>query len=356
MTALTSPTATLTAQGLSRRYGSVWALRDCSLTLPAGRVVGLVGPNGAGKTTLIHLALGLLEPTAGAIQVLGYAPRDHEREVLARVGFVAQQRPLYKQFTVEQHLQLGAHLNARWDDVRARERLRRYAIPLDRKVRTLSGGQQAQVALTLALGKRPQLLLLDEPLAELDPLARQEFLRTLLVAATEEGITVLFSSHVVAELERFCDYLIILLEGQVRVAGDVDELLAAHQRLSGVTASDLRSDASDARAPSAPRGAAWSGSQTAAEDALAREAGVVAVTRGGGQTTLIVRQEAELPRIGWEVGRITLEELVLAYMANPSQSLILPPAAALDGALDSGEVGRVGNAEHRAENREERAP
>jgi ABC-2 type transport system ATP-binding protein len=155
MTGLTGPTAVLTTQGLSKRYGSVQALRDCSLSLPAGRVVGLVGPNGAGKTTLLHLALGLLEPTAGSIQVLGYAPRAHEQEVLARAGFVAQQRPLYKQFTGEQHLQLGAHLNAHWDDARARERLRRYAIPLDRTVRTLSGGQQAQVALALALGKRP---------------------------------------------------------------------------------------------------------------------------------------------------------------------------------------------------------
>ncbi len=340
---MTVPTAVLMAQGLSKRYGSVWALRDCSLSLPAGRVVGLVGPNGAGKTTLLHLAL---EPTAGEIRVLGYAPRRQERAVLARVGFVAQQRPLYKHFTVEQHLQLGARLNAHWDDARARERLRRYAIPLDRKVRTLSGGQQAQVALALALGKRPQLLLLDEPLANLDPLARQEFLRTLLVAATEEGITVLFSSHVVAELERFCNYLIILLEGHVRVAGDVDELLAAHWRLTGATASDIPSDAR------AIRDTERIGSDTPADDALEREAGVVAVTRNGRQTTMIVRREAALPRIGWEVDAVTLEELVLAYMANPSQSLILPPTASMDAGQERQNTGNVGTAEHR----EERVP
>ena len=329
-------TAALVAHGLSKQYGHVWALRDCALSLPAGRVVGLVGPNGAGKTTLLHLALGLLEPTAGEIHVLGYAPRDQVREVLARVGFVAQQRPLYRQFTVEQHLQLGAHLNAHWDDARARERLRRYAIPLDRKVRALSGGQQAQVALALALGKRPQLLLLDEPLATLDPLARQEFLRTLLVAATEEGTTVLFSSHVVAELERFCDYLVILLDGQVRVAGDVDQLLAAHRRLTRPT----------------PPGAARRGlSAIDHDDALAREPGVVAVTDSGQQTILIVRQEAALSWVGWEVQAITLEELVLAYLANPSQSLILP---SVDEA--SPEHGTAGNAANRAEHREERVP
>jgi ABC-2 type transport system ATP-binding protein len=330
-------TAVLVARGLSKRYGNVWALRDCALDLPAGRVVGLVGPNGAGKTTLLHLALGLLEPTAGAIHVLGYAPRDQVREVLTHVGFVAQQRPLYRQFTVEQHLQLGAHLNVHWDDAHARERLRRYAIPLDRKVRTLSGGQQAQVSLTLALGKRPQLLLLDEPLANLDPLARQEFLRTLLVAATEEGTTVLFSSHVVAELERFCDYLVILLDGRVRVAGDVDQLLAAHRRLTRTTPPDAPSDRMGA---------------TDGDDALAREAGVVAVMHGSRETIMIVRREAALSWVGWEVGAITLEELVLAYMANPSQSLILPPTAALNGGQEQGNVESVGTAEHR----EERVP
>jgi len=344
MTTTTGPTApVLTARGLSKRYGEVWALRDCSLDLPAGRVIGLVGPNGAGKTTLLHLSLGLLEPTAGEIRVLGYAPRRQEREVLAHVGFVAQQRPLYKHFTVEQHLQLGARLNARWDDTRARERLRRYAIPFDRKIRTLSGGQQAQVSLALALGKRPELLLLDEPLAELDPLARQEFLRTLLVAATEEGITVLFSSHVVAELERFCDYLIILLDGRVRVAGDVDELLAAHQRLTSATAPGTAGHT----------GAIGDlGSQTTGDETLAREAGVVAVTRDRHQTTMVVRREAALPRIGWEVGAITLEELVLAYMANPSQSLILPPPTSMVAGQERANAGSVGN----AEKREERVP
>jgi ABC-2 type transport system ATP-binding protein len=340
MTVLTGPTTVLTAQGLSKRYGSVWALRDCSLQLPAGRVVGLVGPNGAGKTTLLHLALGLLEPTAGAIHVLGYAPREQERAVLTHVGFVAQQRPLYKHFTVEQHLQLGARLNARWEDTRARARLRRYTIPLERKIRTLSGGQQAQVCLALALGKRPKLLLLDEPLAELDPLARQEFLRTLLVAATEEGITVLFSSHVVAELERFCDYLIILLDGRVRVAGDVDELLAAHRRLTSATAPGTTGNTGEL---------GDLGSETPGDDELEREAGIVVVTRDRQQTTMIVRREAALPRIGWQVGPITLEELVLAYMANPSQSLILPPTAAMDGGQ---ERGKAANAEHR----EERVP
>lgn len=333
-------TAALTAHGLSKQYGNVWALRDCELSLPAGRVIGLVGPNGAGKTTLLHLALGLLEPTAGEIHMLGYAPRDQVREVLARAGFVAQQRPLYRQFTVEQHLQLGAHLNAHWDDARARERLRRYAIPLDRKVRALSGGQQAQVALALALGKRPQLLLLDEPLANLDPLARQEFLRTLLVAATEEGTTVLFSSHVVAELERFCDYLVILLDGQVRVAGDVDQLLAAHRRLTR---------------PTPPEAARRGVSATEGDDALSREPGVVAVTDSGQQTILIVRKAPALSWVGWEAQAITLEELVLAYLANPEPRLILPSVDEAEPA-NGPKPRTAGNAANRAEHREERVP
>src|SRR5215831_14561712 len=211
-------------RGLAKRYGKTWALHDCSLEIPAGRVVGLVGPNGAGKTTLLHLAMGLLDPSEGSIDILGYSPGNHVHEVLACVGFVAQNRPLYHSLTVEQHLQFGARLNQRWNGDRARERLARYDIRLSRKTGQLSGGQQAQVALALALAKCPRLLLLDEPLASLDPLARQEFLRTMLVAATEEDITVVFSSHVVAELGRFCDYLVLLAQGRVQLAGDVDAL------------------------------------------------------------------------------------------------------------------------------------
>jgi len=196
--------------GLGKRYGATWALRDCSFTLPAGHVAALVGPNGAGKTTLLHLCVGLLAPSAGKVAVFDHAPYAQPAEVLPRVGFLAQDHPLYKGFTVVETLTLGRKLNPRWDDMAARARLQRLAIPLDRRVGKLSGGQQAQVALALALSKRPDLLLLDEPVASLDPLARRDFLRTLTDAATEDGLTVLLSSHIIGDLERVCDYLIIL--------------------------------------------------------------------------------------------------------------------------------------------------
>jgi len=291
-------TLSLETNGLSKRYGPTWALQDCSLQVPVGRVVGLVGPNGAGKTTLLHLAMGLLDPSAGSIQVLGSIPQEHPRDVLARVGFVAQNRPLYKGLTVEQHLRFGARVNQHWDEARARERLARYDIPLTRKAGSLSGGQQAQVALTLALAKCPQLLLLDEPLSSLDPLARQEFLRTMLVVATEEQITILFSSHIVAELGRFCDYLILLAKGRVQLVGDVDALLAAHKRLIGET-----SDAQE----------------------LDRVATIVSVAQSERQTTLIVQAETNISRLGWQEHTVTMEELILAYMANPSAVLPSSP-------------------------------
>src|SRR5215472_12485719 len=214
---------------LGKRYGKEWALRDCTLKLPIGRVAGLVGPNGAGKTTLLHLAIGLLEPSEGLVKVFGEAP-DH---MLARVGFVAQDRPLYRSFSVRDMLSLGQKLNPQWDMELARERLERLAIPLNRPTGKLSGGQQAQVALVMALAKRPEMLILDEPIANLDPLARYEFQQTLMDAVAQDGLTVLFSSHLVADLDRICDYLIILSASQVQVAGDTDSLLSTHKRLIG---------------------------------------------------------------------------------------------------------------------------
>lgn len=290
-------TLALETKGVSKRYHPNWALQNCTLQIPSGCVVGLVGPNGAGKTTLLHLAIGLLEPSAGSIRSLGYSPQTHPREVLAGVGFVAQSRPLYKHLTVEQHLQFGARLNQRWDNARAKERLARYDIPLTRKVGRLSGGQQAQVSLALALAKCPQLLLLDEPLSNLDPLARQEFLRSMLVAATEDRLTVLFSSHVVAELGRFCDYVVLLAKGQVQLAGDVDALLAAHLRLTRPVGERTEPGSNPA---------------------------VVSLEKGEREITMIVQKETNISRLGWEEHAVTLEELILAYMANPAATLCFP--------------------------------
>jgi ABC-2 type transport system ATP-binding protein len=279
----------LETSGLGKRYKRAWALRDCSLRLPAGRVAGLVGPNGAGKTTLLHLAVGLLRPDEGSVRVLGESP-DGNAELLARVGFVAQDTPLYAGFTADELIAMGRHLNPRWNASLAWGRLGRLGIPLDRKVRKLSGGQRAQVALSLALAKRPELLLLDEPVASLDPLARREFLQGLMGAVAEEGTTVLLSSHLIGDLERVCDYLVILYAGRVQVLGAVDDLLAEHKVLVGP-----RRDAADV------------------PDVVS----VVGATHAERQSTLLVRANGRVPD-GWVVHDASLEEIVLAYLADES--------------------------------------
>ena len=281
--------ATLETSALTKRYRNVVALDKCDLTIPTGRVVGLVGPNGAGKTTLLHLAVGLLEPTSGTIRVGGFSPTKQTTRVLAQVGFVAQDHPLYDGFTVADTLELGRRLNPRWDQGLATARLGRIGIPLERKVKTLSTGQRAQVALTLALGKRPELVLLDEPVANLDPLARREFMQELMSAVAEDGATVVLSSHVIADVERVCDHLVILAEGKVRLAGDIDDLLRGHALVVEPRQQDATMD------PSA-----------------------IEVTQADRQTTKLIRTERpEEPHVnpdGSSVRPATLEEIVLAYL------------------------------------------
>jgi ABC-2 type transport system ATP-binding protein len=285
-------TTALQTTGLGKRYGRRWALRDCSLQLPAGRVAALVGPNGAGKTTLLQLAVGLITPSAGSVTVFGLSPQTQPAEVLPHVGFLAQDQPLYRRFTVADMLTFGRKLNPRWDDALARARLARHGIPLDRTVARLSGGQRSQVALALALAKRPELLLLDEPVASLDPLARREFLQVLMEAAAEEGLTVLLSSHIIADLERVCDYAIILSAAHVQVADDIDHLVATHKLLVGPR-----------RDP----------------DAVAHIHNVIQVTHTARQTTLLVRTNGHVWDSGWEVHDLSLEEIVLAYLSQPGE-------------------------------------
>ena len=266
-----SPALEVTALG--RRYGANWALRDCTLTVPAGSVTALVGPNGAGKTTLLQLAVGLIEPDSGSIRVLGHDPRAEPLAVLPRVGFVAQDHPLPRRFTIGETLRLGRELNGSWDDAVAERRVDELGLSRRQRVGTLSGGQQAQVALTLALAKRPQLLLLDEPVASLDPLARREFLTGVLQAVIETGITVVLSSHIVADLERICDRLIILANGRTQLVGPIDEILAGHRLLTGP-----RTDAAAvARAPPGdprePHGAADDAARASARARLRRGMG-----------------------------------------------------------------------------------
>jgi ABC-2 type transport system ATP-binding protein len=279
--------AVLEAEGLGKKYGRRWALQDCTLALPEGRVVGLVGPNGAGKTTLLNLAVGLLTPTSGAIRVLGGRPGDGPGQ-LGRVGFVAQQTPVYPGLSVAQHLRMGALLNPSWDRALAERRIAELGLDPRQRAGSLSGGQRAQLALTLAIAKRPQLLLLDEPVASLDPLARREFLQHLMVVVAEHGVSVVLSSHLVADLERVCDHLVVLVASQVRLSGDVSDLLGSHRLLSG------------------PR-----------RDPATLPAGfaVVEESHTDKQTTLLVRTEDPVLDPAWTVRPVTLEDLVLAYMA-----------------------------------------
>jgi ABC-2 type transport system ATP-binding protein len=281
---------------LTKRYGKTMALQDCTLELPAGRVAALVGPNAAGKTTLLHLCAGLLEPTAGGVRVFGRSPRQHTAEMLPRLSFVAQDHPLYKDFTGSDLLTMGRRLNPRWDDTLARTRMGNLDIPLDRKIRTLSGGQQAQVALVLALAKRPELLLLDEPLASLDPLARRDFLRTLMDAQLEKSMTLLLSSHIIGDLERVCDYLIILAASHVQLAGDIQEITQTHWRLIG-----SRQEV----------------------EAAARGQTIIEASRTTRQTTLLVRTQEPLAGPGagasWAVEEVSLEDIVLAYLGQQAR-------------------------------------
>lgn len=280
-------TAIIEAHGLGKRYRRLWALADCTLSVPAGHVVGLVGPNGAGKTTLLNLATGMLAPSAGTIEVLGGRPAAGPAR-LARVGYLAQDAPVYAGLTVADHLKLGARLNPGWDAGLARGRIERLDLDPGQKAGSLSGGQRAQLALTLAIAKRPELLILDEPVASLDPLARREFLQDLMGATAEQELSVVLSSHLIGDLERVCDYLIVLVGSRVRVAGPVEELLATHHLLSG---------------PRRDPGSLPGGMQ------------VISASHTDVQTTLLVRASGPVLDPAWTVSEVGLEDLVLAYMS-----------------------------------------
>jgi len=283
--------------GLGKRYGSTWALRECSLAVPAGHVAALVGPNGAGKTTLLNLAVGLAAPSAGGVTVLGGHPAGSPA-ALDGVAFVAQDTPLYKNLSVADMLHLTRNLNWRFDQRYAEIRLGELGIPLKRKAGKLSGGQQAQLALTLALARRPRLLVLDEPVAMLDPIARHDFMALVLTAAVDDGVSVVLSSHVLAELERVADYLVLLSRGRVQVAGEVDDLLASHRVLTG----------------------------PAAEADRYAERPVVHVRRGEVQAHLLVRAGADDPvPPRWEAHPVGLEELALAYLREPGAAALPGP-------------------------------
>jgi ABC-2 type transport system ATP-binding protein len=285
--------------GLGKQYRSrhgvraIWALRDCTLDVPAGRICGLVGANGAGKTTLLRLLIGLCRPTTGAARVFGRQPGDSP-DFLSEVGYLAQEIPLYRRWSVDDHLRMGARLNPTWDGAAATARIRAVNIPLEQRVGTLSGGQRAQVALALALGKQPRLLLLDEPVAAMDPLARREFLAALSVAVAEADgrLTVILSSHLVSDLERVCDYLIVLAESRNLLSGELDEVLASHRLLTAARR-DIGS--------------------------VQRQHTVLRVEQTQRQTSLWVRLNGPLHDPGWQCEELALEDIVLAYLGMAAE-------------------------------------
>ncbi|MCS0600602.1 ABC transporter ATP-binding protein [Streptomyces sp. LP11] len=291
---MSSDTA-LRAEALGKRFGRRGrALRDCSFRLPAGRVCAVVGPNGAGKSTLLTLAAGLAAPTEGTLSVLGTTPAAAR----PRVGYLAQDKPLYPQLTIAETLRMGADLNpGRWDAAAAEEVVAAGDLDPGSRVRTLSGGQHTRVALALALGKRPELLLLDEPMADLDPLARHQLMGTLMAEAAQHGTTIVMSSHVVAELEDSCDHLLLVGDGRIRLSGDIDELLAAHLRV------------------------------TAPESAALAPHTVVDSRVTGRQLSALIRPAGPVPD-AWRTSAPSLEELVLAHLRNPGAPSLVEESAA----------------------------
>ncbi len=300
------------AVGLGYKHWRGWALRDCSFRLPSGRVCGLVGPNGAGKSTLLALAAGLRRPTEGRIELLGHGPADPA--VRPRVGYLAQDKPLYPYLTVRETLRVGRELNpGHWDQATAERVLGEGKVPYGRRVATLSGGQRTRVALALVFAKRPEILLLDEPMSDLDPLVQHEMTAALMAAAAEHSTTVVMSSHVLASLDGVCDYLLLIAGGRVRLAGEVEDLLATHHLVVGRTGAG-REDAGGDAAGRGP-GAAELAPHTVIESRTT-----------GRQLTALVRSEG--PVTGpWEAVEPTLEELLLGYLRSPAAPCLLTPSA-----------------------------
>lgn len=286
------PSTAIETAGLGKRFGSKWALQDCTVRVPSGRVCALVGPNGAGKTTLLRLLTGLRSPTAGTAQVLGRRP-EQSPGFLADIGYLAQEAPLYRRLTADEHIEFGRRLNPRWNGELARRRLTALHIPCNQPVGTLSGGQRAQVALGLALAKRPRVLLLDEPVASLDPLARREFLASLAEAVAEGELTIVLSSHLLHDIERVCDHIILLAASRTQLCEDIDQVLGSHKWLVGPRR-DL--------------------------DGLSRGIKVIRAIQTERESRLLARIDGPVVDPAWEVSDVDLEEIVLAYMGEGKPS------------------------------------
>jgi ABC-2 type transport system ATP-binding protein len=286
-----TPTAeAVQTKGLGKRYGRFWALSDCDVSVPTGSITALVGPNGAGKSTLLQILTGLNAPSTGASEVFGEWPAQTP-EFLSKIGFLAQEIPLYKHFTVKDYMGLGAHLNKHWDSELMESRLSELHIPFDRPVGKMSGGQCAQVGLAMALAKRPKLLLLDEPVAALDPLARRDFLSSLADAVAETDLTVVMSSHLLADLEMICDRVIIMANGQIQLSDDIEHVLETHKRLVGPRQTDKNPAYEIIQEIHTPR-----------------------------QSTILARiNDAKAVSKDWQIHDVTIEDVVLAYMEQANE-------------------------------------
>ncbi|MGX1852900.1 ABC transporter ATP-binding protein [Streptomyces sp. NBC_01456] len=293
------------AEGLGKKYRGGWALRDCSFRLPAGHICALVGPNGAGKSTFLGAATRLVEPTTGTLKLFGVPVSDPA--VLSRIAFLAQDKPLYPRFTVAETLRLGRELNPRWDQAVAERIVRSGNVPFTARIGTLSGGQRTRVAFALAFGKRPELLLLDEPMSDLDPLARHELSGLLMAEAAEHGTTVLMSSHMLSELEVMCDYLLVLAEGRLRMAGQTEELVPAHLLVTGVA----------------------EGGDGVPEE-LRRRHTVIESRITGRQFSALIRPGGPVGD-GWETLSPSMEEVLLAYLRSPDAPSLIADEARIDG-------------------------
>jgi ABC-2 type transport system ATP-binding protein len=305
---MTNDLHALQATNLGRRFRRKWALKDCTLTIPRGRVSALVGPNGAGKSTLLRIAAGLIPPSTGSLRILGSDVMSRSADIVSRVGYLDQDRPSYASFKVSEILHFGRSSNPKWNSDVAIGNLARLNIPLGARVSTLSGGQQAQVALTVCMAKMPELLLLDEPAAALDPVAREDLLRLLMNEVAVRGSSVILSTHSLADVSSVCDYVVVLSNSRVVLANDIDFVLESHRILS-----------SDRRLSSPlPYGAI-----------------VLEERHSARETSVLARIELPIMDSRWLIESPTLDEIVMAYLRlDPSLDMEFEVGECLPGSKE----------------------
>lgn len=272
---------------LTKRFGRKWGLRDCSLSIPAGKVAALVGPNGAGKSTLLRMAAGLSRPTSGEIYVLGEEPIGNSASFLSRIGYLDQERPLYRGFRVDEMFRFGEGTNPTWNMTTAHAYVDQLGISLRDRVNNLSGGQQAQVALTMCLAKQPELLILDEPAAALDPVAREDLLRLLMREVAARATSVVLSTHALGDVGSICDYLVIMSHSTIVLADDLEFVVESHRFLG----------APSPNVPELPEGVTVIDTRTSSRD-----------------VTYLVRMTLPLSDETWEITQPTLDEVIMAYL------------------------------------------